>query len=379
MERHNFLRGLGAAMATGVVLVAAVLVGQQLAERRGDGVGAPATPSPIPTTEPSPTLPSLVTHDSTKLGYQIQLPDGYRRSDCLSDWHSSFARFGADTFTLLSPEEERLRELGHVAGGGRVGGWTFVVAVHLANGMSALQLAERGGCPGCVGREPRPEEQIETLVIGGHEAARVVVATPPTPTSPGRPAEALLYVVSVEDFLYAIRFYSFPHSDTPRPDLLPQSILDAVALTFRPGPEAPSLPTPTPRPEEVPPAAQEAAVRLAAALETGDADALAALATPRCWLYGRFLGAGPGGFAVEPYLARLRERIETGQLRIAVDPTVHIAEEPGPGGSYLYVRSEWIGWPGELIGPSRTSPVDLYLHEIDGVWYWAGFFNRWEP
>lgn len=362
----------GAATLIGALVVAAVLVGQQLADRRTGGVVASPTPaappslapSPSPTNSPSPTVtptpsapPLLVSFESQVLGYRIQLPEGFRRSDCLSGVSAGDGPWrpwlGGDTFTLLSSQQERTLDRGHVARGGRVAMWTFSVSLYDAGGMSALELAERGGCPACDrNTATQAGERIESVLLAGQEAVRSVFG-----------GESRRYVVRVGDRLYKVELYFEPGLGGARPDVVPVGILDLVAGTFRTS-QPPPIATPTPQPQSPPAAARVAADQLAGALEASDPDRLAALITPRCWLETWFAQAGPIGRAVEPYVAELRTRFADG-LRIRVDRTVQVANEDGPGGLRLFVRSDW-------NESGRSTRVDLYLGEIDSRWYWAG-------
>lgn len=313
-------------LTTSIVVASAALVAcQQLAPR-------PASPSP------RATPPLVVTYESQALGYRIQLPAGFRRSDCLSAWASGDARFGKDVFTQLTPDQERAQDRGHVAFGGPVAWQTIWVAVSNADGRSVLEWAREYGSFGGI-------ERHEPVVIDGHEATRTVVRD-----------TAQLYVVRADDRMYLI--------SEPPESLLPDGLFDAVARTFRPGAGGP-IPTPTPHPELAPVAAREAATRIAAALEAGDVGRLAALITPRCWLEIWIPQAGTSGRAVDAYVAELRTRFQSGGLRVKVEPTVQVAPQPGPGGLRLFVPSDW-------TESGRTTPIDLFLREIDGEWYWAG-------
>lgn len=325
---------------TAAVVVASVLSAcQQLS-------GPPASPSPVVT----PTLsapPLVVSYESPAFGYRIQLPAGFRRSDCLSAWFSQGATFGSEAFTLLSPEQERAQNWGHIAAGGPVAMWTLWVNVLNADGRSTLEWAREHGSHGGV-------ERHEPVVISGYEATRTVVD-----------GEARLYVVRAGERMYLISLHFDSYIAGPRPDVLPQGVLDSVALTFRAGPARGPILTPSPQPAVPPSGARQAAARLAASLEAGDADRVAAVITPRCWLHIVIPQAGPTGRAVDPYVAELRTRFQGGGLRVRVDPTVQVAQEAGPLGLRLFVRSDW-------TESGRTTGIDLFLREIDGQWHWAG-------
>lgn len=326
VERARCLSGPGwDARAHAIALTAFIAVAsacQQLA------------PQPVTPTLSAPTL--VVRYESPALGYGIQLPAGFRRSDCLSAWSSEGGRFTSDVFTLLAAEEERTQDRGHVAWGGPVAWQAIWIMVFKADGRPALEWAQQYGSLGGI-------ERHETAVIDGHEATRTVVER-----------KAQLYVVRAGDRMYLI--------SVPPESRLPEGVLDAVARSFQPGPGG-ALPTPSPHPQVAPAAAREAATRVAAALEASQMGSLPALITPRCWLEVWTLSKD--GRAVEPYLAELRTRFQSGGLRIEVEPTVQVAQQPGPGALRFFVRSDW-------TEAGRTTPIDLFLGEIDGQWYWAG-------
>lgn len=358
-SRAHRAERISAVALTAVVLVGAIVVGQQLAARRGvssaDSATPPASPSPAlssaTATAPTPSPARLsVPFESRVLGYRMSLPDGYRRSDCLSGSGTSES-LGMETFTLLSVDQERGQDRTHVARGGTVAMWTFSVIAYRVAGMSAVELLERGACPSC-DRTTRPGEKVEPTVVNGLEAARTIAT-----------GEARLYAVRVADRLYVIEFYSNPYDSTPRPAVAPLGVLDIVAATFEQAASAaPATPTAQP---QVTTAARSTGAQLADAFAAADSAALRALVTPRCWLETTFPNAGPLGRAADPHLAELKGKLDTGVLRVRVDPTVQVAPEPGPRGLSLFVRSDW-------SEAGISSRVDLFLDEIGGLWYWAG-------
>ena len=365
----GWLRRAGTAALTVAVLAVILVAGQQLALWRGASVPVPSgvvaasgsasqTPSasPAATLTPTPSAPPLAeSFERVVLGYRIELPVGLRNSDCLSGVGGGDGRLGADTFTLLSPEQERAKDLAEVARGGEPVMWTFQVTLYRSDGMSALELAARGGCPLC---DPNTSAQlgstVEPLMLNGYEAARVTIA-----------GESRQFVLRAAERLYVIELYfntSFVDR-VPRPSVLPAGILDAVAPTFQVRPLGP-IATATPVPSNPPPSVREAAAALGTALAAGNVDALTGVATPRCWLQVSAPASGPVGRAVEAYLAELRQRFAAG-LRVTVDPTVRQAQAAGPGGAYYFVRSDW-------LESGQTTQAELYLSEVDGRWVWSG-------
>lgn len=328
-------------------------------------------PLSTPTASPSP-WPLSVSYVSPGLSYRIQLPEGYRRSECLSGVASADPRsrpfLGAETFTLLSPEDERaVHGPGHIPVSGPAQAWTFFVTAY-ATEMSAVELAERDGCYSCERVLPNPSpapdpllgrppvDRIETLTIAGQEAARRI-----------RDRGGSFYVVRAGARAYLIRFQEAYTLDParPRPVELGADPLAAIAATFRADPTA-AIVFRTPRPEAVPAAARDVAVQVAEAFEAGDVDRIAALTTPSCWLD---VIVEPGGGSAEPvsrYVAQLRTRFAAG-LRVRADPTLPAASDTS-GEPTLSFRSEW-------TEGGRTWRVDLRLREVDGRWYWGGLYQ----
>jgi hypothetical protein len=196
---REHVRSVGAYLLSRGVLVAVVLgcsgpTGTSSTTTPGTSVSATTTSSATPS---PPQLP--VAYESDLLRYRVQLPAGFRHSECLS----------RDTFTLLSVEQERSEDRAHVARGGVVAMWTIQVSALPADGISAVELAERRGCPQCdrisspaptatdplTGRAPS-SERVESIVLDGNEAARLLVD-----------GEARLYVVHADQWLYVLELY----------------------------------------------------------------------------------------------------------------------------------------------------------------------------
>ncbi len=356
---------VGAVALTAVVLVVTLVLWQMLPQWRATGVvGTPAAVSSVRTSPSASSVPALtppavvpplvVAYESPALGYGVTLPDGFRQSDCLSTGPAGDGRIGGDTFTLLTPQQERASELAHVARGGEPAMWTFLVTVFRAEGLSALEVARRG-CPLC---DPAtitaPGRQVQPIVVSGYEAAQTLIN-----------GEVRHIVVRANQRLYVIELYFDENLAglRPRPRVLTADVLSAVASTFRSRPVG-VLPTPTPEPTIPPPGAQVTATTLARALQDRSVDVLGALLTPRCWFVVSPPNSAPTGRVTQAYSAELGDRFTAG-LRITVDPTVRVAQTAGAGGGHYFVRSQW-------TDSGRTTVADLYLREIEGRWYWAG-------
>jgi hypothetical protein len=295
--------------------------------------GSPTRPE-APTMTPS-TLP--VSYDSPDLGYHVQLPAGYRLSDCLSVWQSQDPTFVADIFTPLSVDEERALERGHVAGGGAVAARTIAISVTNADSRPALEWAREYGNFGGA-------ERHEARTIAGYEAARTTVNK-----------KVVLFVVRADERVYLL---------ATRPESpLPEALLDSVASSFRPTVTG-RLPPPVPSSTGVPQGAHNLAAELGTALERADAATLARLVPPRCWIETWSAATGPLGRAAAPFVADLRTRLQAGLL-VMVDRTVQVAPRTGPSGMRLFVASIW-------TEATRVTRANLYLRQLNGQWFWGG-------
>lgn len=326
--------------------------------------------TPTPTPSPSP-WPLTVAYVSPTLAYRIQLPEGYRRSECLSSAPTdprSTPFLGSETLTLLSPEEERsFSGHGHLPVVSSAEAWSFHVSAY-GTDMPALELAERDRCLACDRQLPNPSpapdpptggvpvDRIEALTIAGEEAARRIRDS------------GSFYVVRAGGRAYVIQFqepYS-PDPARPRPAELGPDPLASVVATFRAAASAPIV-FRTARPQALSAAARDVATQVASAFEAGDVDRIAALTTPKCWLQVIVEPGGASAESPERYLAALRTRFAAG-LR------VRVAQVSGDGSneSPVSIHSEW-------VEGGRTFRVDLRLTEVDGRWYWGGLYQFFRP
>ena len=330
-------------------------------------------PSVTATPTPSPTAwPLSVSYVSPWLAYRIQLPEGYRRSDCLSSLAPADARsrpfLGSETFTLLSPSDERAIDgYGDLPIAGPAQAWTFYISAW-ATDMPALELAQRDGCLTCDPMLPNPSpavdplvgrppvDRIEALTIAGQEAARRI-----------RDRGRSFYVIRAGGRAYVLRFqepYS-PDPARPRPVELGADPLSSVAAAFRADP-ATAIVFRTPRPEPHLAAARDVAAQIAAAFEAADIQRITTLATPNCWLQVIVEPGGGSAVSAPGYLAALRTRF-AGGLRVTVaDPTLQVSD------SMPSVRTQW-------FEGGRAFRVDLRLVEIDGRWHWGGLYQFFRP
>lgn len=359
-KAHRSDRGAGALVAAALVL--AVVAASQLTGFRSGDVAAsrPATTPAFsssaqavasPSASPSPTPTAvLAPYESRALGYSVSLPAGLRRSDCLSGPGGAAPVIAGDVFTVLSPEQERASNLSDTARGGLPSAWTIAIALWSDAGLTPLDVVQRNGCARCEPNVP-VGGRTETLSLNGYDAARLVIDNEPR-----------MYAVQIGARMYVLDLFSYDGAPS-RPAALPTGVVVQVAESLRAS-TAPVTPTPTPSPAAITDGARTTAQQLTAALKAGDVAALGALIVPRCWFDVEAGNAGPSGRAVAPYLAELRTRFGSG-LTVQADPKLLVATNDGPGGSRIFLRSQW-------TSQGSTTTVDLYLREIDGRWYWSG-------
>ncbi len=315
------------------------------------GVSVSPVPSataapPTATQAPSPSPSQARTlGENPILGYRITLPGTYRagRSAIFTDRPEML---GQDMYTFDTEAQERaecLRDAGDIPSPS-AGALLLVIVYRNVAGASPVDWARR-----------RPENihhSAEPATINGLPAAKLVQL-----------GGTVAYVIAANDRMYEIS-----------PTMLPsQHPLDAIAGSFRA--IAPSaFPTATPASSVSPrDAAAEMARSLAAAFAAKDADAIARLITPSCWLgFGATVNGTPTGGAVNRAVANfmpaLRERFASNDLTVKVDQTLQV--DPRSGTPY-FVRSQW-------IESDRTTAIDLWLSEVDGAWRWTGAMHYYD-
>jgi hypothetical protein len=352
---------LAAIVAIAAALVAAALVGRQLADRRYGGVAASPSPTAASTetarvnpsaTASATTSPAggLGTHVNRMLGYRIALPDGYRRSDCLSFVLPEQELMGVDAFTLLSDREERALTTGDIPSREYASNFHILVQRNVER-RSPVEWAR-----------DRPENAGATVVpatFAGGEAARVVS---------GDAIRAVSYVIRADDRIYVLA------GDISGGGAVPERTLTEVAASFRP---VLAGPFPTAPPQATREAARELGKALADAFVARNADALAGLIGPRCQIGVHSTIASPQGTegccilnrAVAPFIEALRERFARGELTVMVGPEVQVRVEGGR--EALFVTSNW-------MESGRTRQIDLLFNERAGRWYWEGALHHYQ-
>jgi hypothetical protein len=253
---------------------------------------------------------------------------------------------GLDYFTLQTEAEAReacQRDIGDVFSGSR----DSDLRVGVSRNPGGISVTEWVNTPRSPGAQPlSTHKQVEPVALRSYEAVRLT-----------QQGQTMLYVIRVND-----RVFELGPTQSSFPSSLGATYWDDIAKTFTAiTPQA--LPSPT---ATVPPrvATREIGERLAAAFAAKDADAVARLIWPRCWL-NVFSTVPSGGIArsVAKFVAALREPLTNSSVTVAVDPAVQV--ETNAFGTELYfVRSTW-------NESGRITPVDLILREVDGQWYWG--------
>lgn len=298
-----------------------------------------ASPAASPSSSPSPSAsPALApgTFENRILGYRITLPVAYRLAGT-SITAGQPEQLGSERFSISTLVDARADCLSETGGGlaSVVKGEPVDVSV-VANvrGLSAVQWA--------TGSPYGSLHTVEAVTVGGYEAARLV-----------QQGKADTYVISANDRMYALTHLNAPSS---------QRLAD-IAASFR---AIPPLPFPTAPPAQI---ARDAATnlgqRLAQAFAAKDASAVAGLMIEcrigaSAIIGGATLGSEGLSRSSAAFITALRDRFTKGDLTVTVNLEVQVQAQSGQ----FFVRSEW-------KEPDRTTPIDLFLREIDGRWQWT--------
>lgn len=337
------------------VILVATIVSQQFAGRRDAGIQPSPSPAASGTLTPGPSLSASPlppgTFENAILGYRITMPVGYRRAS--SRIITGQDTLGQDFYTLATEADERaacLRDLGDVPE--RLEGDPPLVVQVARNvrGLSALELATASHLS--------THHKLEQTTIGGREAVRFV--------SDNAAATTDGFVISANDRVYEM----YPPQGPP-----PKTWLDAIARTFVViQPSVFPSPTATTAPRV---AAADLAEALRTAFAAKDADAVAKLMSPcRIGVSSVIEPVQPGlggcciiNRSTALFTQALKDRFAKGDLTMTVDPSVQVKTDTG--GDLYFVRSEW-------REPDRTTPVDLFLRELDGRWVWTEALHHWQ-
>lgn len=298
---------------------------------------APSVASP--SDPPGPSASAVLapgTFENRVLGYRITLPAAYRLVGSSINAGQP-EQLGSDAFSLITVAEQRADCLSETGGGigSAVKGEPVNVSV-LANvrGLAVVPWAA-GSAWGTL-------HTVEAATVGGYEAARLV-----------QQGIARTYVISANGRMYVLSHLNSPSS---------QRLAD-VAASFR-ALSPPPFPT-APPPQIARDAASTLGQRLAQAFTAKDASAVAGLMNDCRIGASPVIAAGPNGSgglsrSSAAFITALRDRFAKGDLTVTVDPEVQVQAVTGQ----LFVRSEW-------KEPDRTTPIDLFLRELDGRWQWT--------
>ena len=323
-----------------VVGVALLYVARAQVPATGVSSAASASPPASPSNRPSPSA-SLVaapgTFENRILGYRIALPVAYRLFGSSVNAGQP-EQLGSDAFTVRTVAEERADcQSDESPGIGSVLKHEFVTVAVVGNvrGLSAVEWAT--GSP-----YADRLHTVEADTVSGYAAARLV-----------HRGITDAYVISANDRIYVLSHLNAPSS---------QRLAD-IAASFR---ALPPPPFPTAPPARVArDAASNLGQRLAQAFAAKDANAVAGLMTDCRISAGENIGGAPIGTegisrSSAAFITALRDRFAKGDLTVTVNPDIQVQAVTGQ----FFVRSEW-------KEPDRTTPIDLFLRELDGRWQWT--------
>lgn len=306
---------------------------------------ASASPAASPSRSASPSAsPALApgAFENRILGYRITLPVAYRLVGTTINAGEP-EHLGSERFSVTTLAEQRADCLSEVGGGigSAVKGEPVDVAV--AANVRRLPVVQ-WATDSPYGRL----HTVEALTVGGYEAARLI-----------QQGVANTYVISANDRMYVLSHRNAPSS---------QRLAD-VAASFR-ALQPPPFPT-APPPQIARDAARNLGQRLAQAFAAKDATAVAGLMIEcRIQSSANIAGAPLGSEGLSgssaAFIAALRDRFAKGDLTVTVNPEVPVQAQSGQ----FFVRSEW-------KEPDRTTPIDLFLRELDGRWQWTSAIHNY--
>jgi hypothetical protein len=323
----------------GVLALLAVLVLAPILATRGERAARPApaattAPSATPlalstSTPPTPAPTAAGLFENVAMGFRITLPTNYHLSILPG------AGNGRTVYTTVPGPEETTQcasDRGDV-GATTDAAYLYVEVYPNGNGVSALEWAKTT-------RLRSPGATVEGVPpIDGHEAARAIEF-----------GKTSWYAINANGRIYWIGPHVYP-SRHP---------LDTIVTSFRAiTPQSVTTPSPAPRQ-----AATDTSNALAAAFAAKDADGVAKLIWPRCWLnvYSTVPSDGAGR-SIAKFVPALRQQLASGAVSVTVDPGVQ-SEPTGAGDDRLFVRSIW-------NESGKVTQVDLILANVDGHWYWS--------
>ena len=293
------------------------------------------SPSPSPTLRPNPSA-GPGTYTSLALGYRVDLPAGWRRSDCAST-PALTQPPGTETFTPARVDEE---------GGSDIGPHQEVVDVHVESSATApRQWFERLG--GSV------TQRIESAKLDGTDVLRIVDT---------RTGAALAYALTSGGRLYALtRSYALHrdgNADTAAAALIDSfHVLTASEAAAVRGSTATLSPPPARTPEDV-------AQTIAKGFAQQDTTVLASVASP-CLTHAREQAGADWG-PTQKRLTDLRQAFARGLLVTAhttlQDRTADVA----------FVAGTWND-PNDRDRQEKN--VRHMIQRIGATWYWTGWID----
>jgi hypothetical protein len=316
-----------------LVLIVATLTGACAAPAAAPSPSVSHTPSPSPTpTSPpstapaSPTAPLAGTYVNYALGFSLQMPGPWRRSDCLSSRDYSMLP-AADSFVRVAEQDERATDVGYA-----------FEAVSVSVESNPNQRSARDWvAQGALGSWPG--QTIENGRLDGRDA--VVVR----PTA----ALAVAYVVPIADRIFVVGYHN-ALSDQSQVATMERMVATFHVLTEQERAAAPSQPAPAPR------SAAMVANILADGFAHKDAVLLGTVMAP-C-METALERAGASSTPRNVFITQLADGFAKG-LQVAVSSSPIEADGPS-----LFVRATW-NQPGV-----DTQRRDLYLSRTGDVWSW---------
>ena len=298
-----------------------------------------ATPSPTPTASPSPSpspRPNPTTGPATYtnggLGYRVQIPAGWRRSECLTTRGEQKVPY-FETFTTATVDEELGTDTGPASD-------VVTIRSEDAAGLTPLQWLSTGRIGTGAG------QRFESTTFDGKEAARIVVIATNTPIAYVVPGRGHMYILQRGQRVFE------PNTATAANALI-NSFHVLTDADLAGAPFATTPPAPTRSAEDV-----------AAAIAKGFTDKDTAVLEGVAWFcLTQAVENGGGSFGSTPKTLRdLKAKFANG-LAVTAQATPFTDQRPDAAA----IKGTWTD-PGQ---PKRN--VTFMIVKVGPTWYFDGW------
>ncbi|TMB63837.1 MAG: hypothetical protein E6I57_04285 [Chloroflexi bacterium] len=294
---------------------------------------ATPTPAPTPSPRPNPTA-GPGTYTNAGLGYRVEIPAGWRRSQCQTTRGDPKVPF-VETFTVGSVDEELGTDIGPA---------TDVVSIRSedAAGLTAMQWLSSGRLGAGSG------QRFESFTFDGKDAARVVPIAGGAPTAIVVPGRGRMFVLSRGQRVFE-----------PNTAVGANALINSFHVLTDAELAGPPFATPTPGPTRT---AEDVAGAVAKGFTQKDTTALEPVAWA-CLTHG--VENGGAGFASTAKTLRDLKTLFANGLVVIVSAQPFSDQKT----DFAAIKGTW-NEPGQ---PVRT--VTFTIVKVGPTWYWDGWID----